>query len=98
MIYLALFFSGAFLCNAIPHLVAGVQGVPFPTPFAEPPGVGKSPPLVNFLWGSLNIIIGLGLLSWFPVSLGANLQCLALAAGVLIMGSFLAHHFGTVRR
>ena len=38
--YIALFFAGAFLCNAIPHLVAGLQGQPFPSPFAKPPGRG----------------------------------------------------------
>jgi hypothetical protein len=42
MIYLALFFAGAFLCNAIPHLAAGTMGMPFPTPFARPRGIGNS--------------------------------------------------------
>lgn len=45
MIHLAPFFAGAFLCNALPHLAAGLQGRPFPTPFATPHGVGDSPPL-----------------------------------------------------
>jgi len=44
--YLAAFFSGAFLSNAIPHFVKGVCGDKFPTPFSKPPGKG------------LNIIIG----------------------------------------
>jgi hypothetical protein len=45
----ALFFAGAFLCNSIPHLTKGLQGEPFPSPFAKPPGKGNSSPLVNFL-------------------------------------------------
>jgi hypothetical protein len=97
MIYLTLFFCGAFLCNAIPHLVAGVQGAPFPTPFAKPPGVGNSSPLVNVLWASFNLAAGLALFAWHPASLGANLPCLALALGALAMGLFAAHHFGKVR-
>ena len=32
------FFAGAFLCNAIPHLVSGLCGDALPTPFARPPG------------------------------------------------------------
>ncbi len=31
-------FGGAFLINAVPHLVSGVSGRPFQTPFANPPG------------------------------------------------------------
>ena len=36
-IYLARFFAGAFLANTVPHFVSGVQGRPFPSPFASPP-------------------------------------------------------------
>jgi len=42
MSYAVIFFAGAFLCNCIPHLCAGLQGMPFPTPFAKPRGIGKS--------------------------------------------------------
>jgi hypothetical protein len=60
--YLAVFFSGAFLSNAIPHFFQGVSGNKFPTPFAKPPGKGLSPAYINVLWGALNIIIGYVLL------------------------------------
>jgi hypothetical protein len=56
--YLALFFSDAFLANAIPHFVQGVCGNKFPSPFAKPPGKGLSSALTNVLWGGLNIVIG----------------------------------------
>jgi hypothetical protein len=42
MSFFTLFIAGAFLCNAMPYLTSGLQGTPFPTPFAKPPGVGDS--------------------------------------------------------
>ncbi len=95
--YVALFFAGALLCNSLPHLVAGLQGMPFPTPFARPRGIGNSAPLVNFLWGAFNVCAGLGLLSRHPVAVGLNLDSLALAAGAVVLGSHLSRHFGKVR-
>jgi hypothetical protein len=60
--YLAAFFSGAFLANALPHLVNGVSGDRFPTPFSKPRGKGLSSPVTNVLWGMLNIVLGYVLL------------------------------------
>src|SRR5579872_1439762 len=57
-IYLAYFFGGAFLVNAVPHFVNGISGRAFPSPFASPPGKGLSSPTVNVLWGTLNAVIG----------------------------------------
>ena len=54
--YVAYFFGGAFLANAIPHFVSGVMGHPFQSPFAKPPGQGLSPALVNVLWGATNLV------------------------------------------
>ncbi len=56
--YIACFFAGAFLANVIPHLVHGVSGVSFPTPFASPPGKGLSSPTVNVIWALINLVIG----------------------------------------
>lgn len=56
--YLAAFFAGLFLANVVPHLVHGVSGDPFPTPFSKPPGRGLSSPTVNVLWALLNLVIG----------------------------------------
>lgn len=97
MNYIALFFAGAFFCNCIPHLCAGLQGMPFPTPFAKPRGIGNSSPFVNFIWGAFNFGIGLFILSRHPVLTGLNLDCLALAAGALALGTYLSRHFGKVR-
>ena len=38
--YLAYFFGGAFLTNALPHLLAGLMGRPLQTPFATPRRTG----------------------------------------------------------
>src|ERR1700712_4935746 len=51
-------FGGALLANAVPHMVSGVMGRPFQSPFAKPPGQGLSSSTVNVLWGFLNIVIG----------------------------------------
>ena len=96
--YLADFFAGAFLCNAIPHLVAGLQGVPFPSPFAKPPGIGDSSPLVNTLWGIFNLLIGILLLVRNPVTIGLSPDFAALAAGFLLLSIFTSLHFGKVRQ
>jgi len=47
--YIAIFFAGAFLTNAVPHFVNGVSGGPFQSPFASPPGEGLSSSTVNVL-------------------------------------------------
>ena len=49
------FFGGAFFMNAIPHLVSGLMGRAFQTPFAKPPGQGLSSSTVNALWGFFNL-------------------------------------------
>ena len=98
MIYVALFFAGAFLCNALPHLAAGLQGEPFPTPFATPRGIGNSSALVNFLWGLFNAIVGLVLLSRQPPAIGLNLPFAAVSAGALVLGVYLSLHFEKVRK
>ena len=56
--YVAYFFGGCFLVNAVPHFVSGVMGRRFPSPFASPPGKGESSPMVNVLWAALNLVIG----------------------------------------
>jgi hypothetical protein len=52
------FFGGAFLTNAVPHLVSGVMGQPFQSPFAKPAGEGLSSSTVNVVWGFLNLVVG----------------------------------------
>jgi hypothetical protein len=98
MDYIASFFAGALLCNCIPHLACGLRGEVFPTPFAKPRGKGPSSPLVNFLWGAFNALVGLFLLSRHPVAVDLGPDFIALVAGALAIGTYLSAHFGKVRQ
>ena len=97
MTMIAMFFAGALLCNCIPHLACGLQGAPFPTPFARPRGIGESSPLVNFLWGAFNLFAGVIILAVDPVAIGLHADFAALVAGALVSGIFLSLHFGRAR-
>lgn len=89
------FFGGAFLTNAVPHLVSGVLGQPFQSPFAKPPGQGLSSSTVNVLWGAFNIVIGyLLVVRVGEFDLHSTAQVLALGTGGLAISLQLAHHFG----
>jgi hypothetical protein len=98
MDYLASFFAGAFLCNCIPHLASGLRGETFPTPFANPRGKGPSAPIVNFFWGAFNLLVGLYLLSRYPVTVDFEPSFLKLVIGALAIGIYLSLHFEKVRR
>ena len=95
---IAHFFAGAFACNCIPHLVCGLSGEPFPTPFAKPPGVGRSSPMVNFLWGTANMMAAAALWAYSPVIIGFNISAGSFLLGFILIGAFCAQHFGKVRR
>jgi len=55
-IVIAHFFGGVFFANALPHLIAGVSGLPLQTPFASPPFRGLSSPVVNIGWALFNLV------------------------------------------
>jgi hypothetical protein len=97
--YLAWFFAGAFLMNAVPHTVQGLCGNRFQTPFASPPGVGESSAVVNVAWGLINIAIGGVLLHLtFPDDLPPPLGlCIAAWLGAAVLALWLSNHFGKVR-
>jgi hypothetical protein len=67
--YPMVFLGGCFVANFIPHFVEGVTGQAFPSPFADPPGQGLSPPAINVLWGLLNLVAGYLLLRYGNFSL-----------------------------
>jgi hypothetical protein len=91
------FLTGVFFCNAVPHLVAGLRGELFPSPFSGPPGVGGSHPAVNVVWGTLNALLGVILLGRAPISAGMNLSFTSAIAGALSLGLFVACYFNRVR-
>ena len=93
--YLAYFFAGAFLANAIPHLVNGISGNPFQSPFASPPGVGLSSSMSNVLWGFVNIVVGYLLVCRVGnFDLRKTPHVLTFGAGALVMAVMLARVFG----
>jgi hypothetical protein len=96
--YIACFFAGLFLCNGIPHLVCGLCGEPFPSPFAKPPGKGNSSAVVNFLWGASNLAAGFILLCAGSFVPGWNIGSALFAVAFVIMGLLLSRHFESVRR
>ena len=92
---LAYLFGGAFVTNALPHLIAGLMGRPFQSPFAQPPGEGLSSSMVNVLWGAACLVIGYSLIAWVGAFDPRSLQHMtAVGVGALAIGLFLAHHFG----
>ena len=88
-----------FLANGVPHFVQGISGHRFQTPFASPPGVGESSPVVNVLWGFFNLAVGFALLFEFAPTQGADvvLEWACFGLGALILAVFCAWHFGRVR-
>ena len=93
--YVAWFFGGAFLLNAIPHVVAGSMGRPFQSPFAKPPGQGLSSSTVNVLWGFFNAGV-----SWLLLARVGSFdirqwdQALAAGLGAFAIALHVARHFG----
>jgi hypothetical protein len=97
-IVLLQFIAGLFLGNGVPHFVQGTCGHWFQTPFASPPGVGESSPVVNVLWGFLNLSVGFALLFEFaPKGADVILEWSFVGLGVLLIAIFCAWHFGWVR-
>lgn len=93
--YVAYFFGGAFLTNAIPHFVSGVMGRPFQSPFAKPPGQGLSSSTVNVLWGFLNFVVAYFLIGRVGnFDLRATDDAVAAGLGVLILSVMTARMFG----
>ena len=92
---LAYFFGGAFLANMIPHLVNGISGNPFQSPFASPPGKGLSSSTVNVLWGLFNLAVAYLLVVRIGrFDLRRSQACGRFALGALLMALMLARHFG----
>jgi uncharacterized membrane protein len=91
----AFFFGGAFLANTIPHLVSGISGSPFQSPFASPPGQGLSSSTVNVLWGIFNLVVAyLLVVRVGRFDLRQTKHVAVLGLGILVMALLLAHQFG----
>ena len=92
---IAWFFGGAFLLNAIPHIVAGAMGRAFQSPFAKPRGEGLSSSTVNMVWGFANLVVAyLLILRVGDFDLRSTADVMTLGLGMLLIGLFMARHFG----
>ena len=93
--YIAWFFGGAFLLNAIPHVVAGAMGQGFQSPFATPPGEGRSSSTVNVAWGFFNAAAAWLLLTRVGgFDLRAPDHALAFGLGAFGLALVVARRFG----
>ena len=92
--YVAWFFGGAFLLNALPHIVAGSMGRPFQSPFAKPPGEGLSSSTINVLWGFFNLVVAWLLLARSEFDLHRPDHALAAGAGAFLLAMLVSRRFG----
>jgi len=83
--YIAGFFAGAFLTNAVPHFVNGISGNAFPTPFSDPPGQGLSSPLTNVLWALFNLLAGYLLFRVSKINSKSKLGLVIFFIGIILM-------------
>jgi hypothetical protein len=103
--YVAWFLGGVFVVNSIPHIINGVSGRSFPTPFSTTPGrlspgvlpppSAFSPPWVNVLWGVFMLIIGYLLVCRVGTfSLRRTRDAIAFGSGAVLIALMLAFAFG----
>ena len=93
--YVAYFFGGAFLTNAIPHLVMGLTGQAFQSPFATPSGEGLSSSTVNVAWGLLNLVIAYLLLCRVGTfELRKTPHAVVFGVGIVMISLLSARAFG----
>lgn len=90
---IACFFAGALLTNVVPHLVHGISGDPFPTPFANPPGKGLSSPTVNMVWSLVNLVLGFLVFRAAHIRSADNLSLLVMLAGIAAISIPLSYRF-----
>jgi hypothetical protein len=95
--YIAHFVAGLFLANSIPHFVNGISGRAFISPFGNPPGRGESSAVSNVLWGGSNMVIGFGLLWFWPLAISDALDLVVFAAGFFLAAVGLASTFSQRR-
>jgi hypothetical protein len=91
--YLAAFFAGVILTNAVPHFTHGISGDKFPTPFSKPHRKGLSSPMVNTLWACFNLLIGYILLRVSEVSSNDKILLSVLFIGIVSMSVFSSNEF-----
>jgi hypothetical protein len=91
--YVACFFAGMVLANAVPHFVQGISGERFPTPFSPSTGKGLSSPTVNVVWGLFNLIVGYVLFRVGKVAGGDLLALVIFFLGIAVLATLSSAHF-----
>lgn len=91
------FCFGFFVTNALPHLIPGIHGKEFHSPFASPPVKGKSSAVVNVLWGVFNLVVAYVLFVATDINLRDYLQGGGFLLGILITSLILAITFSRNR-
>jgi hypothetical protein len=93
--WLSYFVGGGLLANVIPHFVSGICGRAFQSPFARPPGVGLSSPVVNVFWGALNAVAAYALILHVgDFDFRRTGDAVALGLGAVVSALLLARYFG----
>jgi len=92
-VYIASFFAGIFLANAVPHFVQGVSGNKFPSPFSKPSGRGLSSPTVNVIWALVNVLVGYFLLRVGQVNSNNTLSLIIFFIGITAISILSAINF-----
>ena len=93
--YISYFFGGIFLANAIPHIVSGMMGRSFQSPFAKPSGEGLSSSTVNVIWGFFNVMVAYFLILRIGTfDLHSTLDVFSTGIGAFLLALFSARHFG----
>lgn len=92
--FIIAFVFGFFATNSLPHIIPGVHGKPFYSPFASPPAKGKSSAVVNVLWGFFNIVVAYTLFVATKINLRDVAQGVGFLLGILITSLILAITFG----
>ena len=82
------FLAGLFAVNSVPHLVHGLSGKPFRTPFVRLSGTKVSGPIVNVIWGWVNLA-----LAWWLWMQSAPATPVYAGIGALLGGVALAALF-----
>ncbi|MFR9560829.1 MAG: hypothetical protein SNH45_07440 [Rikenellaceae bacterium] len=92
--FLIAFVFGFFATNSLPHIIPGIHGKSFYSPFASPPTKGKSSAIVNVLWGFVNVVVAYILFVTTDINLRNYVEGTGFLLGVLITSLILAITFG----
>ena len=86
------FFCGVFVVNTLPHLIHGVAGEKFPSPFDKPHGKKLSSPTLNVIWAFINLSI-FSTIFYFNQFSYTAIHGVIMLIGAFAMAIFLSRYF-----